>query len=154
MIIDVARIPPEGARRRGEEELVLVNNGDDVLCGAGGPVSYDLQVQVVSARLLVQGSLRSRVTLPCSRCADAFALDVSEPAFCRDYEIPVGDESVNLTPDMREAILLRLPAYPVCRSACAGLCCHCGTNLNRQTCDCVAPADDRWQALEGLDGLA
>ena len=71
-----------------------------------------------------------------------------------DTEGLAGDsdhESVNLTEDMREAIILTFPAYPICRPDCKGLCAMCGINLNNEACDCRAPQEDRWSTLDRLD---
>lgn len=57
-------------------------------------------------------------------------------------------ESVDLTEDVREAMILAFPVYPVCRSECKGLCDRCGKNLNEATCECAPPDDNRWAALD------
>ena len=67
-----------------------------------------------------------------------------------DSAKPASLESVDLTEDIRESIILAFPHYPVCKPECKGLCPQCGENLNRQTCSCQPPADDRWAGLEGL----
>ncbi len=61
-----------------------------------------------------------------------------------------GRDSVDLTEDIREAIILAFPGYPVCRPDCKGLCSRCGKNLNRGACGCAPPEDNRWVALENL----
>ena len=43
-----------------------------------------------------------------------------------------------------------LPLAPVCREDCAGLCTHCGTNLNDTTCACGPEPDPRWAKLREL----
>jgi uncharacterized protein len=45
---------------------------------------------------------------------------------------------------------LDLPLAPLCREQCQGLCPHCGTDLNDETCDCQGPADPRWATLDEL----
>jgi uncharacterized protein len=59
-------------------------------------------------------------------------------------------ESVDLTGDIRESMILAFPHYPVCDSACKGMCPQCGTNLNQKECNCQPPTDDRWVGLDGL----
>lgn len=59
---------------------------------------------------------------------------------------------VDLTPDLRECIILTLPNHPLCRTECLGLCSRCGADLNRGPCGCPDLHDDRWGALEALDG--
>ncbi len=58
---------------------------------------------------------------------------------------------IDLDPILREQILLSLPAYPVCRDACKGLCPACGQNLNERECGCDRRVPDpRWAGLEKL----
>lgn len=59
-------------------------------------------------------------------------------------------DAVDLTDDIREAMILAFPRYPVCRSECKGLCGRCGKNLNTGPCACTSPDDNRWTALDGL----
>jgi len=60
-------------------------------------------------------------------------------------------ESVDLTGDIRESMILAFPHYPACRPECKGLCPTCGINLNRDTCSCRPPGDDRWSRLDELN---
>lgn len=58
---------------------------------------------------------------------------------------------IDLDPILREQILLSLPAYPVCRESCKGLCSVCGQNLNERECGCARRVPDpRWAGLEKL----
>ena len=58
---------------------------------------------------------------------------------------------IDLDPILREQILLSLPAYPVCRESCKGLCSVCGQNLNERDCGCDRRVPDpRWAGLEKL----
>jgi uncharacterized protein len=68
-----------------------------------------------------------------------------------DRDSPKDPESVDLTPDIRESMILAFPHYPVCSQRCKGLCGRCGINLNREACDCAAPNDDRWAQLDMLE---
>ena len=48
----------------------------------------------------------------------------------------------------RDAVAEAVPATLLCRADCAGLCPHCGTNLNEGSCDCEEDTSDpRWDAL-------
>ena len=53
-------------------------------------------------------------------------------------------EEINLTPLIREQVILALPTQPLCKEDCRGLCGGCGVNLNHETCVCVdSTADPR-----------
>ncbi len=150
MQVEVARIPPEGLDLAGEDTTVLKKEGE-IDFKACGPVSYDLHANYVSGELIVAGTLAARVQFPCSRCAARFEKEVSETRFDCVFEAPDGTESVDLTEEMREAILCAFPSHPVCREDCRGLCAQCGKDLNEEECDCGPQADNRWDALGGLN---
>ncbi len=60
-------------------------------------------------------------------------------------------KQIDLTPAMREQILLSIPPSPVCREDCKGLCPSCGKDLNDGACGCDRTVvDPRWEALKGL----
>jgi uncharacterized protein len=48
------------------------------------------------------------------------------------------DGNIDLTPLVREFILLDMPIKPLCREDCKGLCVVCGEDLNVTTCEHVA----------------
>jgi uncharacterized protein len=56
-------------------------------------------------------------------------------------------EEINLTPLIREQVMLALPTRPLCRESCRGLCGGCGVNLNHETCNCVASTADPRMAI-------
>ena len=102
--------------------------------------------------LIVEGSLAASVSLRCSRCAESFAFRVEIPDFQCAREVSQDAESVDLTDEIRESIILSFPNYPVCNADCRGLCPACGRNLNQGECECKPPEDARWGVLDGLAG--
>ncbi|NQU41365.1 MAG: DUF177 domain-containing protein [Lentisphaerae bacterium] len=151
MEILLSRLAEGGERFIGEEpaEVLDLELGETIV--SVGPMRYDLMVaSVVGDELLVRGKVWCETECLCSRCADPFDLTVGENPYVRSYELQNETESVDLTPDMREATLLAFPAYPVCRPACAGLCSMCGANFNAGSCDCQPAQDARWGGLDGL----
>lgn len=120
---------------------------------------------------LFAGDLNAVATLLCSRCLESFTLpldthfDLTYTAESRPStagESRVDDESVTEVPFdgaridlgalVDEQVNLALPLKPLCRQDCRGLCPHCGTNLNGQTCGCTETvvADPRLTALKKL----
>ena len=150
MMIDVNRVPPEGSEYIGEEPSSVLDVGPEQDMQFLGPVRYKLRAIVVSLELIVNGELSLDVSFRCSRCGDVFPHRVREPAFECVREVLNVNESVDLTPDIRESMLLALPSYPVCSSGCRGLCSHCGVNLNTSSCTCKAHVVTGWGALDGL----
>lgn len=56
---------------------------------------------------------------------------------------------IDLSPILREQVLLALPMNVVCREDCLGLCSQCGQNLNEKRCGCDSRvADPRFEALK------
>ena len=151
LIVDIARLDKGGERYRGELPAgILELDGNEILKPVGGIV-YDLSCQLLGSELLVRGALRQRLKCVCVRCAADFETEAAEGEFVVSVEIPDGSDFTDLTEEVREAIILALPGYPVCREDCKGLCATCGVNLNVTECAChKAGRDNRWAALDTL----
>lgn len=153
LIVDVPRLRSGGERFQGEvpaEALELDASTAEFFQPDGG-IRYDMTVEIVGEELLGRGAARMRFHAVCSRCATAFDLEVADRDIITATPLAELPEFVDLTPELREAIILALPGYPVCRDDCRGLCPRCGANLNEGPCGCGPEGDDRWHALEGLD---
>jgi len=99
----------------------------DELMRLSHPVEYELDVQKQSAGLLVTGTLRTHVDCECSRCLKAFLLPVHVEGFSLlaplegEDALPLDGDFADLTPAVREDILLALPTNPLCSVDCRGL---------------------------------
>lgn len=148
LTVDVPRLNREGERLKGETCPEALDLGDRAgLVEPVGGMVYDLRVQVLGHELLVRGRVSQKLRCTCRRCAAGFEAEVTDDAVIVAVPLGTDTEFVDLTPDLREAIILSLPDHPVCRSECRGLCAHCGANLNDGPCGCptTSPA--------GLGGL-
>ena len=87
----------------------------------------------------------------CARCSEFFSTIVTVSDFLRAYSAPEGTDSVDVTADLREEILLHLPGFAVCSEACRGVCPQCGANLNEGPCACEK--DEGPNPFSALDGL-
>jgi len=151
MKIEIAKISQDGSAYTGEEAAEVLGLEGDSLVKVTGGVSYDLHAQFVSHELVVKGKVEAPARLQCSRCAEFYSTTLIESAFLRAYEVKAGQEEVDLTEDLREAILLTIPPYPTCSPDCKGLCPYCGKNRNEGECNCRPPSrDGGWGGLEGL----
>lgn len=57
-------------------------------------------------------------------------------------------QEIDLWPQLRETLLLSLPAKPVCREDCRGLCAQCGKPMEEDVCGCIKKqVDPRWEKL-------
>jgi uncharacterized protein len=110
MKIHLRQIPTEGLHLDGEEECPL-REVEDVRCL--GPLQYELDLGISDGALWASGSLAQPVELRCVSCLEAFPHTIAVPAFALHTELQ-GPETVDLTPFMREDLLLNLPAHPHC----------------------------------------
>ena len=91
------------------------------------PLGYELEIERLEGGLLVQGRLELVLDCVCVRCLKSFrySLDLPEwqshlPLEGEDAVVPIND-CVDLTPVVREDILLEFPPHPVCEPECRGL---------------------------------
>lgn len=143
-------IPQEGLHVVGVLSPEVFALDHDTMVQCDHPLEYRLEVALVSQELLVYGALHTAIAMRCSRCTVFFPVSVAEASYQTDQEVDKTTESVDLTDDIREAIILAFPSYPICDTECKGLCPQCGANLNKSACLCKPPVDDRWAALDGL----
>jgi uncharacterized metal-binding protein YceD (DUF177 family) len=99
----------------------------DELIRADKPLEYNLEVQKLEDSLLVQGHLHLALSCQCVRCLKAFVYDLNlDPwtvhlALEGEEKVAVSGDFVDLTPYMREDILLEFPQHPLCEADCRGL---------------------------------
>jgi uncharacterized protein len=91
------------------------------------PLKYDIEVQQMEQAVLAQGFLGLTLHCECARCLKKFdyELEIQDWACHMSLEgedaVPVLNDIVDLTPFIREDILLRFPQHPLCEPECAGL---------------------------------
>ena len=151
MKILVARIPEEGSHYEGSDPGAIMEIDNDPLIREFGEVGYKLYAQRVSGELVVRGTLAAGVEMRCARCSEFFSTTVPVSDFLRAYPAPEGTDSVDITEDMREEILLHIPGFAVCGEECRGRCPQCGANLNDGPCACKK--DDGPNPFSALDGM-
>lgn len=151
--IEPWRIPEDGLDIEGQvpPEAVLLN--EDANAPVTGPIDYELHVQCLEHELIVTGHVRTEVRFTCSRCADAFVEEVEDTGFFHEQEVSNLHETLDLTDEVRETIILAFPNYPMCQESCRGLCPVCGGNLNRVKCGCKPLKEMCWTAFSGLDNI-
>ena len=150
MKINVKRIPMDGEILRGTEPSSIMEL-DEADVRFKHEVAYDLFAQIQGSALLVTGTLRTPATLRCSRCVAVFEQPLTVSHFVFHQELH-GEDFVDLTPNIREDIILELPQRALCAEGCKGLCPRCGKDLNQGPCRCKQSQGDlRWHALDQLD---
>lgn len=116
--------------------------------------------------IFLNGTVDASLAASCARCAEEFATSrqrrfryVLAPASISETDSENGEieyavyegDAVDLTPMVREQVLLALTERPLCREDCRGLCPHCGANLNERSCTCRTEiGDPRLAVLRSL----
>ncbi len=169
MIFDIEEIYEEGLNFDVLEPKEHFNIDDCVLTE---DVKVQGKLEKSGQEVLCQGSLQTGLSVTCTRCLGDFSFAVK--AKLSVHFIPgVGNEQlageieltgldveqdyyeegrIDLSPPVRDLILLSLPQVILCRENCAGLCPQCGTNLNESKCGCKneESCDPRLAVLEQL----
>lgn len=96
----------------------------DEMIHANSPLAYDIEVERSGQNLLLNGSLALKLDCECVRCLKPFVYDIQLDPY--QGVVPLeGEEAarvendlVDLTPYLREDILLAFPRHPVCAAEC------------------------------------
>lgn len=164
LTIDLRRLSQAPIEVGGE-----VASDDPLLKGAGVELASALAVRAraegtASRGVWVRGSMRGRVRAACRRCLGPVELDVSEdfdllfdPGSLKDdedltlYALDPDADELDLWTPLRERFLLAVPAFPLCREGCRGLCPRCGADREEGDCGCSEDElDPRWAPLQAL----
>lgn len=139
MILDVPRMDPDGETFEGDDPVEILEwdlERDNIFYPVA-PVHYRLHAQIAGAEILVTGSVSTRFGGMCTRCGGPLDIEVREDEVCQSFPyVPGSDQQVDLTPEERISIILALPAHPVCRPDCPGVCPRCGHRLAEGPCGC------------------
>jgi len=170
-VVHVARLrrgqaPSAHEVRRGEVALAgpLEEAGIDPgrsVVPAGAQAEVDVTLVPFEGGIEVEGTVSAPWVGTCRRCAEPVTGELHIAVHERfadaalagpsDEDLyPITDDTLDLAPLVRDALVLELPMAPLCREDCAGLCPQCGANRNEGACGCVAPGDPRWANLDVL----
>ena len=151
LLVNMRRLKEGGEWFEGELHPAALDVAEDELLRIAGPLRYNVRVEVAGEEVLARGWVAQRLRCVCGRCAAEFEADIEEPDFIVSYPRDDAVEFLDLTPELREGILLALPSYPICKEECLGLCVRCGANLNVKACSCPPGArEEQWSALDQL----
>jgi uncharacterized protein len=158
-VIDLIHRP--GEMRERQFDVPTAEDMGNAVIGVKAGTEVHLQVRLESLHdgILVTGDADTVAQGECVRCLieieQAVEVEFQElfaysPDEAFDYE--VHDDSVDLEPVVRDAVVLSLPFQPVCQDDCPGLCPQCGVRLlDNPGHEHEAPTDPRWSALAGLE---
>ena len=99
----------------------------DEMIQVAQPLSYDIAVEKLDGGLLAQGKLELTLQCRCVRCLKPFQYLLKLEHWSRhlplqgEERVPVVNDCIDLTPLLREDILLEFPQHPLCDPECRGL---------------------------------
>lgn len=130
----------------------------------------DIEATHTDPGALLEGEVRAIVAQQCARCLRPVESPV-DATFAEQYYATLHVDSgapmpgapldtktigsdflIDLTPLIREEIILATPQAPLCRPDCRGLCAACGVDLNESPHRHEPGPDERWSALARLRG--
>ena len=102
----------------------------------------------VGDTIYVTADVDTTLLVECRRCINPFEVDITttlgllfslgdEPSESdEDDERYYDGETLDISEDVRRALVLEIPAWSLCSETCKGLCPECGTDLNAAECSC------------------
>jgi len=167
MKIDLTNIPSGGK----QTDLVLKPDwwkpdlDEDRIVGLESPLSARIKIYPAGEKIVIEGSLSTRLLLRCDRCLEPYGWDLSKDfriylsisPFKGNLEVELLENDLNLDfidgnfldphQIIKEQLILNVPMKTLCVTECKGLCPICGCNLNMTRCSCSsryeAPANVR-----------
>ena len=106
------QIPAQGLHLEGEDPAEILDI-DDPSIQPLGPVRWALDIGLSEGGLFATGKLAVDLGLECVSCLRKFTYLLRIEDFATQIELK-GHETVDLTDQVREDILLALPPYPHC----------------------------------------
>ena len=142
-----------------------VDDGGVLVDETGAPIDIDVELETLSNGLVATGSITTPWVGDCRRClatvegrSVAQVREVFEPRPVEGETYPMADDTVDLEPMVRDAVLLALPLAPLCASDCRGPAPESfptgveDDDAGSRDGDGPGPlSDPRWAALAELD---
>ncbi len=126
--INLRHLTEHGLHLKGELPVAELDLGvNDELIRAEKPLRYDLSVELLHDAVLATGSLALPLDCECGRCLKKFKMELKLAGWAAhlplegEDKVSVDNDCVDLTPFVREDILLNFPQHPLCKTDCAGL---------------------------------
>ncbi|HEY5753809.1 MAG TPA: DUF177 domain-containing protein [Chthoniobacterales bacterium] len=157
MKVHLKQIPAEGLVLEGEADSSLLDLHESNIRPLTG-IRYRLEVGISDGGLFATGTIAIDFELECVRCLEKFVYPIQIEDFALQTEL-TGPEMIDLTPMVREDILLALPAYPRCdwdgSNQCPGAgsaakASETGSHISSETESASAAQTQAWDALKQL----
>jgi uncharacterized protein len=126
--VNIRHVEEHEIRLKGELPVAELDFGVvDELIRLEKPLRYDLQIEQLHDSLLVTGSLKLVLDCECVRCLKPFAYKLELTGWALhlplegEDKVSIVNDSIDLTPFVREDMLIEFPQHPLCKPECAGL---------------------------------
>ena len=128
--INLDKLNKEDLRLCGDllaDELQLDLGGKHDLIRSAGNLGYEINASKADDSILINGHLKIEFSCECARCIQPFTYTMDLHNWTTVLSLSGTDgirvigEYVDLTPSIREDILLGLPRHPLCDESCQGL---------------------------------
>lgn len=98
--------------------------------------------------IYVTADITTTLLVECRRCINPLEMDITTTLNLlfaighesseqeEDGERYYDGETLDVSEEVRQALVLEIPAWPLCSETCKGLCPECGTELNTAECSC------------------
>jgi len=140
------------------------------------PLTITLSARTSGGQVEITGTVTVTVEHSCGRCLEPFCetltadidlrfveeavqayetneveeMELTEEALIRET---FSGDSIDLTANLQDEVVMVLPQNPLCNTACKGLCRECGKNLNQGACGCdIATGHPAFAKLKVLKG--
>jgi uncharacterized protein len=149
MKINIDKILPEGSHFEAKESAKALD-----IQAEGAEFSNPIEVSILALKsgntLIIKGWLKTKVDFKCGRCLKDYSAIIENKNLDYSYNIEEVKE-LDISPDIREEMILLLPIRPLCKKDCKGFCQRCGQDLNEKKCTCKKGKEDiRWSELDRL----
>ena len=129
-------------------------------------VEVSAQFTILGNDYLAKIEAKGKCTIICDRCGDSITklidgnvqtlytfdrLKYQEADSDDIHLLSPSEKEIDIRQDIIDVLTLALPVKILCQENCAGLCPHCGVNLNKQKCRCSSDEmDSRWNGLKNI----
>ncbi len=134
MKIVVKDIPSEGLEISTEVAPAEIGL-DDAGFKCIAPLAIKAKIELIGDTVLAKTQAKGIFALNCARCLEPIQKEITDD-FYFDYPVDKRTASIDIGEDIRQEMILAVPAVALCREDCKGLCAGCGVNLNNEKCQC------------------
>ena len=128
LTVNIRHVEEHEIHLKGELPVAELDFGvQDEMIRLEKPLRFDLQIQQLHDSLLVTGSLKLVLDCECVRCLKPFAYKLELTGWALhlplegEDKVSILNDCIDLTPFVREDMLIEFPQHPLCKPECAGL---------------------------------